>query len=303
MKKLNVSVGIAAYNEEANIKNLLESIIRQSEDGFAIEEIIVLSDGSTDKTVEKTKEIKDSRIKILDYKKRMGKSYHLNTFPEIINSDILVLFDADVVLVGKDVITKLIEPITRQKNVGLVSGNFQPIQVKNFLQKAIKCTIEVFEVLRKEWKGGNNAFGCTGRIMALSKPFYKVLHVPHTMVLNDIYTYFDCLNKGFEFRHVSSVKVYYQLPTNLKDYLSQFKRFCVGSARMSKIFGSLYKNEYDIPKSRFYSLMFKEFIKNPIHCIFIYLVNFVGRRMAKDEIGKMDGKWEMVYSTKNLGKI
>jgi len=300
MRKPTISVSIPAYNEEANIKYLLKSIQKQKEEGFLIKEIIVLSDGSSDNTVKRAREINDRRLRVLDYKERMGKSYHLNTFPKIIDSDILVLFDADVVLEGEDVIAKLIEPIVKEKNVGLVSGNFQPIRVKNFLQNAIKCTIDVYEVLRKEWEGGNNAFGCTGRIMALSKPFYKVLRVPPTMVLNDIFTYFDCLNKGFEFRHVSSVKVYYQLPNNLKDYLSQFKRFCVGSSRMSKIFGDLYAEQYAVSKSRFYSLMFAEFLKKPIHCIFIYLVNLVGKRIAKGEIQKMDGKWIMATTTKSL---
>src|SRR3989344_748392 len=295
-----VTIGIPAYNEEANITNLLNSILRQKEDGYLIERIIVLSDASTDKTVEKVEEIKDPRIEILDFKKRMGKSYHLNTFPKIVNSDILALFDADVVLNGEDVIKKLIEPIIKEENVGLVSGNFLPIRVKNFFQHAVKTTINVYEVLRQEWKGGHNAFGCTGRIQALSKPFYKVLKVPPTMVLNDIYTYFDCIQNGFEFRHVKSVNVYYQLPTNLKDYLNQFKRFCVGSSRMSKIFQDLYTQEYSISKKRFYLLMLKQFTNKTIHCIFICFVNIIGKFMATRELKKMDGKWEVVTSTKNL---
>lgn len=295
-----ITIGIPAYNEEANIKYLLKSIKNQKEDGYIIKRIIVLSDGSTDDTVERVKEITDPRIKILDYKERMGKSYHLNTFPKLTDSDILVLFDADVVLHGEDVISRLIEPIVKEKNVGLVSGNFRPIRVKNFLQQSIESTINVYEVLRWEFKGGHNALGCTGRIQALSKPFYKLLNVPHTMVLNDIYTYFDCLNHGLEFKHVKSVEVYYQLPDNIKDYLNQFKRFCVGSYRMNKIFGELFEREYAIPKKRFYALMLKEFVKRPVHCTFIYFLNLVGKYLAKKEIDKMDGKWDLVTSTKNL---
>lgn len=295
-----ITIGIPAYNEGKNIQYLLKSVLAQKEDGYKIEKIIVLSDGSTDDTVERVKEITDPRIKILDYKERMGKSYHLNTFPKLTDSDILVLFDADVVLHGEDVISRLIEPIVKEKNVGLVSGNFRPIRVKNFLQQSIESTINVYEVLRWEFKGGHNALGCTGRIQALSKSFYKVLNVPHTMVLNDIYTYFDCLNHGFEFRHVKSVEVYYQLPDNIKDYLNQFKRFCVGSYRMNKIFGELFTNEYALPKKRMYFLMLKEFLRRPIHCIFIYFLNFVGKHLAKKEIKSMNGMWDLVASTKNL---
>ena len=33
MKKTNLSVGIAAYNEEKNIKNILADILKQKQDG------------------------------------------------------------------------------------------------------------------------------------------------------------------------------------------------------------------------------------------------------------------------------
>ncbi len=297
---ITITIGIPVYNEGANIKNLLYSILKQKEEGYMVKEIIVLSDGSTDNTVAEVKKINDQRIRILDYKVRMGKSYHLNTFPKIVDTDILVLFDGDVVLQGPEVIRKLIQPIVEEKNIGLVSGNFQPIQVNNFIQKSIKTSINVYEVLRQEWKGGHNAFGCTGRIMALFKPFYKVLKVPPTMVLNDIYTYFDCLNNGFEFRHVKSIKVYYQLPTTVKDYISQFKRFYVGSSRMDRIFGELYRSEYAISKKRYYVLMFKEFIKDPIHCSFFFFINTITKIVASREMKKLDGKWEMATTTKKL---
>ena len=50
-KKLTVTIGIPAYNEEANVRNLLVSLLAQKETNFKLQEIIVVSDGSTDKTV------------------------------------------------------------------------------------------------------------------------------------------------------------------------------------------------------------------------------------------------------------
>ena len=49
-KKLTVSVGIPAYDEEANIKSLLEAILQQRQENFILKSIIVVSDGSTDRT-------------------------------------------------------------------------------------------------------------------------------------------------------------------------------------------------------------------------------------------------------------
>ena len=49
-KKLTVTIGIPAYNEEKNIGRLLRALLRQKTNGLSIKKIIVISDASTDKT-------------------------------------------------------------------------------------------------------------------------------------------------------------------------------------------------------------------------------------------------------------
>ena len=77
-EKVSVTIGIPAYNEEANIGHLLKSLIKQKEEDFKIDKIIVSSDGSTDRTIEIVKSFKDSRIKLLDNKKRRGQASRQN---------------------------------------------------------------------------------------------------------------------------------------------------------------------------------------------------------------------------------
>lgn len=57
------SIIIPLYNKELSVKNTIKSVLNQSFKEF---EIIVVNDGSTDKSVEKAKEISDERIKIID---------------------------------------------------------------------------------------------------------------------------------------------------------------------------------------------------------------------------------------------
>ncbi|KKG11618.1 hypothetical protein EO98_04595 [Methanosarcina sp. 2.H.T.1A.6] len=57
-----VSVVIPLYNKEAYIKRALESVLSQTIQDF---EIVVVDDGSTDKSVEIVKEFKDSRIHLI----------------------------------------------------------------------------------------------------------------------------------------------------------------------------------------------------------------------------------------------
>ena len=58
-----ISVIIPLYNKEKTIKNTIESVLNQTFTDF---EIIVVNDGSTDRSLEIVKRINDSRIRIID---------------------------------------------------------------------------------------------------------------------------------------------------------------------------------------------------------------------------------------------
>ncbi len=72
IKKYTVTIALSAYNEENNIKSLLESVLAQKETNFTIKSIWIFSDGSRDNTAKKVKQINDNRIKLFNYKSRMG---------------------------------------------------------------------------------------------------------------------------------------------------------------------------------------------------------------------------------------
>lgn len=89
----SVSVLIPAYNEEKSIKETLESVLQSD---YSLEEIIVINDGSTDKTKEIVEKMmqKHSIIKILN-KKNSGKADSLNKGIEIAKSELFVVIDSD----------------------------------------------------------------------------------------------------------------------------------------------------------------------------------------------------------------
>lgn len=59
-----ISVIIPAYNSEKTIQETIESVIKQTFDDW---ELIVINDGSQDRTVELVSQIKDPRIKLFSY--------------------------------------------------------------------------------------------------------------------------------------------------------------------------------------------------------------------------------------------
>ncbi|MEK7555767.1 MAG: glycosyltransferase [Patescibacteria group bacterium] len=296
--KLKVSIGIPAYNEAGNIAVLLASILKQDSPNFTLQEIIIVSDGSTDETVAKVRTVNDPRIKIWEYKERIGKSQHLNTIFRKAKGDIIVLFDADVVLTHKNVIAKLITPLLNNTKVGLVGGNPQPTTAKTFIEKGVNATFRAYSPLRTILKNGNNAFGCDGRILALSKVFADAVTVPGDMIANDAFLYFSCITKGFLFRHVSGAQVWFTSPKNIKDQVKQNKRFIASHYRLERIFGPVVPAEYHVPTFLAYKLQLREFVRAPFSSLAVFLINLYCKARAKRDEKKMNAKWLMAHSTK-----
>ena len=77
-QKLTVTVGIPAYNESANITHLLRALLEQKDNGFVLESIIVMSDGSTDDMVARAQSVNDPRITVVHEIERLGKPSRVN---------------------------------------------------------------------------------------------------------------------------------------------------------------------------------------------------------------------------------
>ncbi|MEN2487643.1 glycosyltransferase family A protein [Flavobacterium sp. B11] len=85
------SIIIPLYNKENFIGNTIQSILNQTFQDF---EIIVVNDGSTDKSEEKLLQFNDSRIQYFS-KKNKGVSATRNYGIEKANSDFITFLDAD----------------------------------------------------------------------------------------------------------------------------------------------------------------------------------------------------------------
>lgn len=279
MKKKTVTIGIPAYNEGKNIKNLLNSILMQKEEGFVIEKIIVVLDGCTDNTFKATKQIKDKRIVLIKKKKRYGKSATLNQIIKLSSEDILVLLDADIVLYSKTSIKELVKIF--KNNTGLASGRLLPHKNLNFLQKCIVVSIETYVKFFEQINKGKNIYACKGAVLALSKKFYKTLVIPKRVIANDAFLYLTCIKNGFKFKYVRKNLAWYGLPATIHDQIKQNQRFVSTNSEMQKYFGDLAKREFEIEQTLLFKLMFYQFAEDPFHSFPIFIINFFSRFNAQ----------------------
>ncbi len=126
MKKL-VSVIIPSYNEEKVIKDCLGSIKRQA---YSPIEIIIVDDGSTDKTSQIIRNLKLEKFRshsrsgnlILLKQNHKGPGPARNLGAKNAKGEILVFVDSDMVF-DKNFIKDLIEPIVDGKSIGTFSKN------------------------------------------------------------------------------------------------------------------------------------------------------------------------------------
>src|SRR5215469_11970125 len=79
---IGCSIGIMAYNEEANIARTLQSVLEQTGPSIRIDEVIVVASGCTDRTVPIVSEmaLQEPRIRLCIQEKREGKASAINLF-------------------------------------------------------------------------------------------------------------------------------------------------------------------------------------------------------------------------------
>jgi len=113
-----VSVNIPAYNEEKFIGACLESLTNQTYPSY---EVIVVDDGSTDKTVSIIQQFvaKDPRFKLV-HQNHGGEAVARNCAAQHSKGEILCFLDADLAF-APDFIEKLIAPVLDDTAIGTFS--------------------------------------------------------------------------------------------------------------------------------------------------------------------------------------
>ncbi len=108
---MKLSILIPVYNEEKSIKKIID-LVKKVDIGKVNKEIVVVDDGSTDKTLEVLKKIKN--IKLIGYNKNIGKGEAIRTAIKHATGDIIIIQDADLEYDPNDY-KALIKPIIEGK--------------------------------------------------------------------------------------------------------------------------------------------------------------------------------------------
>jgi len=124
-----VSVIVPAYNEEKVIARTIEALL---ETDYPNKEIIVVDDGSTDRTFEIALRYERAGVKVY-HKENGGKFSALNYGLKFARGEIIITVDADSI-VGRDSLKELVKKF-KNPDVAAVCGNIKVLNRVNWLTR------------------------------------------------------------------------------------------------------------------------------------------------------------------------
>lgn len=286
-----VTVGIPSYNEESNIKTILESLIYSNLESINLSEIII-SDDSTDDTtniVHQFMKNHSKKIIFLHNDKRKGAASAWNDIIQNANGDIIVLYDADVTP-NPDCTIELVKKIN--DNVGICASNPKAIPSKAIPAKG---TIFVGKWLESVRKRQLSQYTVMGRGLSIRSDIAKKITIPKALIAIDLYLQNRVIEMGYDVVFNPNAIVQFKPARTFVDFSSQVMRATNGHHQLKEL-GYSSKNQLSI------GVAIEEFIRiamrNPTEALstclcYIMIPFFAPRGKNFDNV-----LWHIAESTK-----
>src|SRR5438270_3660459 len=220
---IGCSIGIMAYNEEANIARTLHAILDQAGPSFRIEEIIVVASGCTDRTVPIVAEIalQEPRVRLCVQEKREGKASAINLFLKQASSTIVILIGADIIP-ETSAIENLCAPF-KDPTIGMVGGRPVPVNdPSTFMGHTVHLLWRLHDrVARVHPK--------LGEVIA----FRNVISgIPTNSAVDEISIQALISQLGYQLIYEPECVVYNKGPVTVRDFLKQRRRIYAGHLKV-----------------------------------------------------------------------
>jgi cellulose synthase/poly-beta-1,6-N-acetylglucosamine synthase-like glycosyltransferase len=199
-----VSVVVAAHNEEINIRTRIENLRAQDYPQESVE-IIIVSDGSTDRTVEIAREFGDDGVHVIEFDERRGKAAALNAGLEKASHEIIVFADARQRF-SENALAELTAALW-DESVGAVSGELViEAGAGSEVHEGVGMYWHYEKLIRRMESRISSVVGATGSIYAIRKRLYVPLE-PHTL-LDDFLVPMRIVLQGYRVLFVRSARAF-----------------------------------------------------------------------------------------------
>jgi poly-beta-1,6-N-acetyl-D-glucosamine synthase len=244
--QLCCSVGVTAYNEEANIGPLLDALLDQHLRRVMISEIIVVASGCTDNTIPiiESYVARNPRIRLFVQPKREGKTAAINVFLANAKEDICVLESGDT-LPHEDAVEHLVRMFA-DPAVGMTGAHKTPVNTPDHLAGLfthLRLRLEhqlCLEIPR------------LGEMIAFRKVFDRI---PPDVAMDEAFVEALVVKRGMQVRYAPDAIVYNTGPDSIRDFVRQRRRNHAGHLYLKSKYGYAVSS---IQNTRVAKVAFKE---------------------------------------------
>ncbi|MCH8945663.1 MAG: glycosyltransferase [Nanoarchaeota archaeon] len=225
-KNYSVSVLVPAFNEQESIKSTVESILKS--DYKYLKEIIIINDGSTDKTLKIARQLEKKHIKVKVFnKKNSGKADSLNQALKIAKGELIAIVDADS-YPDKNALSSMVGYFN-DKKTGAVTTRILVRNRNNFIGKMQAVEYKVIAFTRK-LLGFLDAIYVTPGPMALYRKsvLTKIKGFDRKNMTEDIEITWRLIHEGYKIKMSFSSKASSVAPDTLKKWFKQRIRWNIG---------------------------------------------------------------------------
>ncbi|WP_119395164.1 glycosyltransferase family 2 protein [Salinibius halmophilus] len=220
----SVTLIVSAFNEEEVIGSKIKNSIKLNYPKDLLE-VIVVSDGSTDKTDEIVSSFNEKNIKLFRQEGRLGKTLGLNSALEIAKGEIIVFSDANAIYDLNAI--KNIVPHFNDPKVGYVVG--AALYNDDDSSSASESIYWNYELLIKKWESQlHSVVGGDGAIYAIRKDLWTPLN-QHD--INDFVNPLQIVSKGYRGIFEEKAKCFENTAGNLSLEFNRKKRIVGRSFR------------------------------------------------------------------------
>lgn len=222
-----VSLIFPAYNEEKLIRKTIEQGLCQDYQGEL--EIVIIDDGSTDRTFQIASEyaLKYPNVVVQKHEKNMGKPEGLNTGFKIATGEISVFSDSDSHL-APDLVSKMI-PHFEDPEVGVVAGMIVIDNEINLLTKLQQVEYlynqEIVRFCQTTHKG---VLICPGAATAVRTRIARDIPSTERTITEDADFTFEAAQKGWKITQEPEAISWTEAPEDIKEFINQRKRWLYG---------------------------------------------------------------------------
>ncbi|MGC9309215.1 MAG: glycosyltransferase [Candidatus Nanoarchaeia archaeon] len=227
-KRYTLSVLIPAYNEEESIQPTIEAVMNSD---YELKEVIVINDGSTDKTVDKVKEMqKKYKILKLLNKRNTGKADSLNKGIAQAKGELIAITDSDS-FPQKDAISKLIGFFDDEK-VGAATPLILVRNKNKFFEKLQAFEYAIIALTRKLLSYVDAIYVTPGPLAIYRrKALQEVGGFDPNNITEDIELTWRLAAEGWKREMSLQAKVTTIVPNKLKKWFKQRQRWSIGGTQ------------------------------------------------------------------------